>query len=264
MTDVRLLCTDLDGTLLDSAGDVSPATRGALRDAARAGLTVLAVTGRPVRDALEVARAHGLTGPLACSNGAVIVRAETGGVLHREGFAPAVARGLLGRLRAAVPGVVLGVDTARGLHLDAPFRHLVPDCWPHRPEADVATAVRDGDTVVKILAVHPAVGPQALGRLFEPLAAGAFRMTRSTSYFLELSRAETDKGRALHRLAGLVGVPAGRTAAVGDMPNDLPMLAAARLGAAVANAHEDVLRQADVVLPANDDDGVAELIRMLV
>lgn len=48
------------------------------------------------------------------------------------------------------------------------------------------------------------------------------------------------------------------------MPNDIPMLRAAGLAAAVANAHEDTLRAADIVLPSNDDEGVAALIRLVL
>jgi hydroxymethylpyrimidine pyrophosphatase-like HAD family hydrolase len=44
------------------------------------------------------------------------------------------------------------------------------------------------------------------------------------------------------------------------MPNDLPMLRAAGLAAAVANAHPEVLAAADVVLPGNEEEGVAQLI----
>jgi hydroxymethylpyrimidine pyrophosphatase-like HAD family hydrolase len=48
------------------------------------------------------------------------------------------------------------------------------------------------------------------------------------------------------------------------MPNDIPMLHAAGLAAAVAGAHEYTLRAADIVLPGNDDEGVATLIRLLL
>ncbi|MEO7061842.1 MAG: HAD hydrolase family protein, partial [Lapillicoccus sp.] len=52
--------------------------------------------------------------------------------------------------------------------------------------------------------------------------------------------------------------------AFGDMPNDLPMLAWAGTGIAVANAHPDLLAVADLVCPTNDDDGVAAVLELLV
>jgi hydroxymethylpyrimidine pyrophosphatase-like HAD family hydrolase len=65
-------------------------------------------------------------------------------------------------------------------------------------------------------------------------------------------------------VAERAGIAAPEVAAVGDMPNDLAMLAWAGQAYAVANAHPSVLGAADERLPANDDDGVAVLIERLL
>jgi hydroxymethylpyrimidine pyrophosphatase-like HAD family hydrolase len=57
-----------------------------------------------------------------------------------------------------------------------------------------------------------------------------------------------------------LGVPAAGAVAFGDMPNDLPMLGWAGTSYAMANGHPDVRAAADHVAPANDDDGVAEVL----
>ncbi|WP_159046195.1 HAD hydrolase family protein [Streptomyces sp. MMG1121] len=256
---VRLVCTDLDGTLLNRAGTVGPATRAALAEAELKGLPVAYVTGRPLRDALGAARDHAFRGLVVCSNGAVTVEAATGRVLDRRGFRADGVVGLLRRMRERVPGVVLGVDCVRGLYLEPGFAELVPDCWPHEAVPDAASAVRPDDPPVKVLAVHPSL-PAA--RLDEALVrpGDEVEATRSTPYFLEISPRGVDKGTSLHRLAGHYGVPLAATAAVGDMPNDLPMLRAAGLAAAVSNAHPEVLAAADLVLPDNEREGVARLL----
>jgi hydroxymethylpyrimidine pyrophosphatase-like HAD family hydrolase len=58
-------------------------------------------------------------------------------------------------------------------------------------------------------------------------------------------------------------VTAAEVVAFGDMPNDLPMLAWAGRGVAVANAHPAVLAAADEVTDSNDDDGVATYLDRL-
>jgi hydroxymethylpyrimidine pyrophosphatase-like HAD family hydrolase len=68
------------------------------------------------------------------------------------------------------------------------------------------------------------------------------------------------KASALATLAEEHGIDAADAVAFGDMPNDLPMLAWAGLGIAVANAHPEVLAAADEVVASNDDDGVAETL----
>ncbi|WP_327433173.1 HAD hydrolase family protein [Streptomyces sp. NBC_01236] len=116
----------------------------------------------------------------------------------------------------------------------------------------------------KILAAHPELPVDELSEALAPVVGDRAVITRSTGAFLELSAPGVDKGEALRRLARQRGLPPENTAAVGDMPNDIPMLRAAGLAAAVANAHEDTLRAADIVLPSNDDEGVAALIRLVL
>ncbi|MEU3899433.1 HAD family hydrolase [Streptomyces sp. NPDC045251] len=257
---VRLVCTDLDGTLLNEAGTIGPVTRAALAEAERKGLPVAYVTGRPLRDALSAVRDHGLGGLLVCSNGAVTAQGPAGQVVDRRGFTADGAARLLGRLRARVPGVVLGVDTVRGLRLERGFAELVPDCWVHETVPDAAAALSADDPPVKILAVHASLPAAALGEaLVRP--DDAVEATRSTPHFLEISPRGVDKGAALRRLAAHHRTPVAATAAVGDMPNDLPMLRAAGLAAAVANAHAEVLAAARLVLPGNEEEGVGQFIR---
>ncbi|MFF3445537.1 HAD family hydrolase [Streptomyces sp. NPDC002667] len=260
---VRLVCTDLDGTLLDSAGAIRQRTLSTLAEAGRAEVAVVGVTGRPVRDTLDLARRYGLTGPVVCSNGAVTVDAVSGRLLDCRGFRPGDTARILRAVRDAVPGVALGVDSVSGLRLEASFVRLVPNDWRHTALEGVS-APGDGDPVVKILAAHPMLLVDELAAVIGSVVDGGEVITRSTGDFLELSAPGVDKGAALRSLAERSGLPLEHTAAVGDMPNDIPMLRAAGLAAAVANAHEDTLRAADIVLPSNDDEGVAALIRLLL
>ena len=64
-------------------------------------------------------------------------------------------------------------------------------------------------------------------------------------------------------VAEQLGISSAEVLAIGDMPNDLPMLHWAGRSAAPANAHEVVLTAADVVLDDCDEDGVAILIEQL-
>ncbi|MGW3662139.1 HAD family hydrolase [Streptomyces sp. NPDC005141] len=262
-TVVRLVCTDLDGTLLDSSGAIRERTLSTLVEAGRAGVAVVGVTGRPVRDTLDLARRYGLSGPVVCSNGAVTVDVASGRLLDCRGFGPGDAAGILRAVRDAVPGIALGVDFVSGLRLEAAFARLVPNAWAHLPLEDTS-APADGDPVTKILAAHPMLLVDELAAVLAAVAGDRAVITRSTGDFLELSAPGVDKGEALRLLAERRGLPLEHTAAVGDMPNDIPMLRVAGLAAAVANAHEDTLRAADIVLPSNDDEGVAALIRLVL
>jgi Predicted hydrolases of the HAD superfamily len=260
---VRLVCTDLDGTLLDSAGVIRERTLGTLAEAGRAGVAVVGVTGRPVRDTLELARRYGLTGPVVCGNGAMTVDVASGRLLDCRGFGPGDAAGILRALRDAVPGIAVGVDSVSGLRLEAAFVRLVPNPWRHVP-LEGGSAPEGGEPVAKILVAHPMLLVDELAAMLAAVVGDRAVITRSAGGFLELSAPGVDKGEALRLLAERRGIPLEHTAAVGDMPDDLPMLRVAGLAAAVANAHEETLRAADIVLPSNDDEGVAALIRLVL
>jgi hydroxymethylpyrimidine pyrophosphatase-like HAD family hydrolase len=123
--------------------------------------------------------------------------------------------------------------------------------------------------VVKLLARGHPEGGHDIDELLEKAAgslAGLVEVTHSDpgGLLLEVSAAGVDKGTALAALAASRGIAAAEVVAVGDMPNDLPMLKWAGAGFAVGNAHADVLASADGLLPGHEDEGVADLLEAVV
>ncbi|MFI7133899.1 HAD family hydrolase [Nonomuraea sp. NPDC050153] len=262
MTRIQLVCTDLDGVLLTSAGGLSPDTRAALAEARAAGLQVMVATGRPTRDALDWALEAGIQGLIACSNGAVMWDTRAGRVLFDHCFTAGQVEQVFAWAGRSVRGAVLGIDTERELVLQPGFADLVPGCWPHDVSADLIGRVTRGNRVVKVLVAHPGLSAPQLADAFGTVTG--VRATFSTMHFLEISPERANKGEALRWAAAHRRVPLAATAAVGDMPNDLPMLRKAGLPAAVANAHPEVKAAARILLPSNDDDGVASLIHAIL
>ncbi len=86
----------------------------------------------------------------------------------------------------------------------------------------------------------------------------------SSNGLVEIGMVGVTKASGLAYVAEQHGIDASEVAVVGDMPNDLPMLAWAGHPYAVANAHPRVLELAQHHLPSNDEDGVAQLIEQLL
>ena len=78
---------------------------------------------------------------------------------------------------------------------------------------------------------------------------------------VELHASGVSKATGLQDAARYYGIPIGQVLAVGDAENDLDMLRTAGLGAAMGNAIEAAKAAADEVIPSNDEDGVAWVIR---
>jgi hydroxymethylpyrimidine pyrophosphatase-like HAD family hydrolase len=83
----------------------------------------------------------------------------------------------------------------------------------------------------------------------------------SKPYFLEILPAHTDKGTALEKVAGFLGIPREETLAIGDSMNDEAMLRWAGLSVAMINGDERIKKFTTLVSDySNDDDGVAGII----
>ncbi|HET7683078.1 MAG TPA: HAD family hydrolase [Marmoricola sp.] len=261
---VRLVATDLDGTLVRSNGTVSDRTRRALDAAEDAGIDVVFVTGRPLRWAREVFHHVGGHGQAVISNGALVWDVGRDRPLQVRGLAPETAVEVADRLRAAIPGSAFAVETLAGIGLEDDFleRYPVPDGSRRGALEDLLS---DREPVVKILARHEQLSPQEFWDAADELVGDLVETTWSSAgTLLEMSARGVTKASTLALLADERGVGAEDVVAFGDMPNDLPMLEWAGTSYAMANAHPTVLAAADDVAPGNDDDGVAVVLERIL
>ncbi len=269
---IRMLASDLDGTLLRSDNTVSERTRAALRAAEAAGLVVAFVTGRPPRWLHEVAEATGHTGVAVAANGALLYDLHTERVVAEHLLDPAALGEVTRELRRAFPEVSFGVEYGLEFAYEPEYRHD----WEITPVLDrhgrlMPPPVRDelagliARPAIKLLARHRTADPDEFLAVATRLIGARASLTRSGhSALLEIAAPGVTKATGLATLAASRGIDQHEVAAVGDMPNDVAMLAWAGRGFAVANAHPSAKAAADEVIAANDDDAVADLIERLL
>ena len=257
---MRLVASDLDGTLLRSDGTVSDRTRAALAAVEEAGRTLVLVTGRPPRWMPPVVEETGHTGLALCANGAVVYDLAAERVVQEHLIDPAVGAEAVAAIREALPDVVFAVERsgARGLGREEAY------ALGFAPRGEVLVAEVDdllAEPVTKLLARHDDMDPDEMLARVREVVGDLVEVTHSsTRGLMEISASGVSKAVALSRLADELGVPADEVVAFGDMPNDLPMLGWAGHAVAVANAHPEVLAAADEVTAGNDDDGVARVL----
>jgi Cof subfamily protein (haloacid dehalogenase superfamily) len=261
---IRLIATDLDGTLLRSDGSVSARSVNALRAAEDAGIVVVVATGRPPRWVHPVAEHLAHTGMAICANGAVVVDLHTERVLEVRPLSREVVLKVAEAIRAGVPGVAFAIETTSRGFGQEPDYHAHLDDFRNKP---LVAPIQElaADDVVKLLVRHEQMNPDQLLELARALAGDIAELTHSSkSALLEISAAGVTKASTLARVADDHGIAPEDVVAFGDMPNDLPMIAWAGRGYAMANAHPDVLAAAERFAPANDQDGVAQVIERLL
>ena len=255
----KLAAVDMDGTLLDSSNNISSATISAVEKLRLSGKYFCLTTGRPP---VAIARYHELLEldtPVISYNGARIFRMKCGvlgEVLYEQlmeqpdairvlelGYANGVTMCLWENDRLFTNVVnehSLWYQTISGADMDT-----MPDL---RPEA--------AKGVTKILWCGTAEDITAWNSLAERELGGAVSHASSGPTLLEFFDRRVSKGAALARLCGTLGVDIGETVALGDGFNDLPMLEAAGLSVAMANAPAGIREKCDFVTASNDEDGV--------
>jgi Cof subfamily protein (haloacid dehalogenase superfamily) len=259
----RLVATDLDGTVVRSDGTISARTVDALARVERSGAMLVMVTGRPPRWMRDIAAAVEHHGIAICANGAVRYDLHTETVLGTRLIEPAVLGVVVERLRQIMPDFRFAVEYADGFVFEDSYDLGRWDLTAlgGRPVDGAGLAARGG---TKLLAYHPEADPDALAEKAEQTVGDLVTVTHSSGRgLLEMSALGVTKASALSALCAERGITADQVIAFGDMPNDLPMLTWAGTSYGVANAHRDVLAAVTHRAPANDEDGVAQILEQL-
>ncbi|MBC7287945.1 MAG: HAD family phosphatase [Armatimonadetes bacterium] len=261
----RLIAVDLDGTLLPDADmEAREKDVAALRRAVSAGVVVAIATGRPHASAETVVERIGLREvPIISFNGAMVsLPGEDKPLLHRK-VPEDVVRELL----------QIAVEQRWHLHYFVGNSLFVPRAshwaWDYyrrtgirpQPVGDLRKHARELPT--KIIIMHDPQGVPAIARWLAEHFQGRAYVTRSQPEMVEIAHPGVDKGRALALLAERLGIRREETVAIGDGPNDVPLIRAAGLGLAMPNASDEAKSAADAVLESNDAP-IAEAVERLV
>ncbi len=257
---IRLLALDLDHTVLTNQRQIHPKNLAAVQIAVQAGVQVVLASGRMMLTMLPFAQQLGLSGPLVCCNGALVVDEKlatlTESVLPVQVFdllfAYAETRNV--QINAYTKEQLLILKTSHWMDEYAQrVRSVVP--------IHVSPVAARSLPLLKVLFLDDAEAVAQHRSHLEPLIDPSLaRITVSEPEYLEFLPSNVSKGQALAFLADRMGILQSETAAIGDFDNDVEMISWAGLGGAVANASPNALAVADVVVGSNEDGGVAEFI----
>jgi Cof subfamily protein (haloacid dehalogenase superfamily) len=262
---VRLLVTDLDGTLLDDEHRVDPAFWELADRFAARGVVLAAASGRQRATIVETFGDRLADMALICDNGAL---AELRGrELRAVELAPDVVAEVVRGVRA-----LGGLDRPLAIALSARAEVWVEgdDRSATDPAAAFFHAVSVVDDVLapasgtlKVSVYDPAgVGPDMMARLRE-LAPG-HAVVQGHDLWADVTADGVDKGVALRRVQAELGVTREQTLAFGDHHNDVGLLQAAGLSFAMANAQPGTAAVARFRAPANTEQGVVRVLAALL
>ena len=295
-TSPRLVALDLDGTLLNHQGQVTPRTRQAIAEAVARGIVVLPATGRPLSNLPPVvAQLTGVRYAITSNGSAVwdlgtdpmsaVYSRYCNAAEHRTTEPVSlIARPMPVELAREAFALYMEYPGAMSVFCDGrTYRDTVAmERFARRNARRGSTEARqpnDGRfTVVRNLTewmsrhAHEVEKqclffaeqdqvPQALARF---RAMPGVEVVQGSPENIEVTAAGVDKGEALLTLADRLGIPRAQTLAVGDSENDRAMLEKAGVAAVMANGMPQIKALADLVTTADcDHDGVAEVFETL-
>lgn len=258
---IKLLATDLDGTLLHSGKPVSAGNIAAAQAAAQAGTVVTIATGRMYRAALPVAEALGLDVPIITYNGALI-KSTSGKIYHEHFLDEEICRRLADFCEArqwylqSYSGDELYYSDYGAFSKRYELSQKVIG-----EEIGYAGMREKVSRMYKMLIITS--GPKVTQDWMAELEAGfgdSISMTQSAPDFIEIIAPGVSKAAGLTKLAEILGVDIRETMAIGDASNDLPMLRAAGFSVAMGNATDEVKAVTDAVTGDCDEDGWAQAV----
>lgn len=268
-TGIRLIATDLDGTLLDDRGAVSRRTRAALDAARAAGIATIPVTARQPVGLRPIAAQAGFDDWALCGNGAYGVHLATGEHLFAAEIPVAVQQQLAEALLRSIPDLLFASvrDAGEGFVAQEGYA-LIADVNDHKRHPDSMGAVPLADVVgapsLKLVIRHSSMPIPEIYATLQSLGIAGFEATLSGAPFVEVMAEGVTKATGLAQVCTRLGVDRTEVLAFGDALNDVEMLGGAGHGVATANAQTEVRDAADEICASNVDDGVAQVIERML
>jgi len=261
---IRLVVSDIDGTLVDKQKQLTPDTTDAVRRLEEAGVGFTVISARPMSGIMPIADTLGIDDPMAAFNGGIIFRRD-GSIAEHHLIDGGVVRGVMAIAADAPVDVWVFADdrwyasTDVGEHVA--HERLASNQDPVVTQdfdelldrADKVTFVSDDHAMLADLAERSRAAHGANATI-----------AQSQVYYLDVTALAANKGDGLVALAKAFDQPLDAVAVLGDQYNDVPMLERAGLAIAMGNAPDPVKAIAHQVTAANDADGVAHAIDTII
>ncbi|MFO6505242.1 Cof-type HAD-IIB family hydrolase [Corynebacterium freneyi] len=269
--DLRLVVVDMDGTLLDDAGEL-PADLPRILDRLKAdGITFAPASGR------QYATLRDMFGGIRTESGAAVETfiAENGNVVARDGelsaadgMDPRIVDEVIDAVRAArADGAPMGLIVCHPevahVEIDQPgFNDEAAKYYHSRAVVDDLHEVNDG--VIKLAIFDDRGSELDAAPMMERLVGDRLEVAVSGRCWVDMMVPGRHKGHAVRALQERLGVTPAQTAVFGDFLNDLQMMGAGDMSFAMANAHDDIKAAANYLAPSNTDSGVVVTLDRLL
>ena len=259
MKNIKLVVSDIDGTLIRRGEEFPQVVKAAVRELKERGIAFTFASGRLPYMITPYMEEMGLDAPVCACNGTLLYQGNA--VLERHPMNIGRLRPLLEealRLEMTVLYAVDGVEYC--LAENETVRRKTRERGHYHEIRPISGAEWDSLEVDKVNILDERRQTPRLAALEQALG-GRCDITHYGDQGLEIVAAGYGKEYGLTRLAGLLGIPLDQVLAIGDNENDKAMLRIAGVGGVVGNGTPDTKECGDIVAEAEAGEGAAEIIR---
>lgn len=274
MSKIRMIALDLDGTLFDDSGKIPEENKIILQEANKKGIIIVLSSGRMTDCVAPTADELGIDCALIVYNGAMVrdVKSENRKIIFHK------------PLPAKYGDMLIDYTLKNHFHLnyylddklyaqDDPSLRKYADIYANQTGADFHFVSdlrkfkgKEPTKLILITEISEPNNPKPRYRdeqynYFYQLLGREVTLTKTNPEYLEFMNKDVDKGVGLIKLAEYYKINIEEIIAFGDGDNDAPMLSAAGIGVAMANAGEKSKKAAKIVAQwDNNQAGVAKVL----
>lgn len=273
MKQIKLVASDLDGTLLNKKKEITPRLYDALQQLDALGIYFVPSTGRPFGTVPKAIKELPFLKYVITSNGATIYDVENKNNII-ENFLTAEAVDAVIAVAKELPVITeFFIDgkayIAKEIYENlAPF-HLTESHTEYllnsrTPLDDFWTEMKRNDTVlenINLVFADMDLRAKTWDRL---KATGLASVTAATTKNIEITSLFATKAKALEKLCETLGLERRNVLALGDGDNDMPMIEFAGIGVAMANGEEHIKAAADIIADDCNDFGAAKILEQII
>lgn len=276
---MKLLFSDLDGTLLTDEKRILDIDRNAIDELLLQGHKLVLCTGRPLVSAKRLAHEYGFDKPgffLVSFNGGLIydfsqnksILTRTIPVEYAKFIMDSAHKMHMHAHTYALDKVVSEYETeqlktyCKTMQMDYV---IVNDIRKYFANKSLLNIVIKPPIKVNVITPLDNESLKIFREKMRKFTAGKLFDVFSKPEMLEFSNLESNKGSALKFMANKYGVKISDTVAVGDCENDCPMIKAAGIGIAMKNASDEAKKSAAYITKnSNNEGGIAEIIHKFI
>jgi Cof subfamily protein (haloacid dehalogenase superfamily) len=264
MPNIKLVLTDVDGTLVTKDKILTDRARQAVQSLRDRGIIFAITSGRPPRGMSMLIEPLKLDTPIAGFNGGMWTNRDLSPI-EAHTLPHDIAQQTVAMLEK--DGLDVWVYAGEDwLIRDKNAPHAAREEWtvkfPPKIVSDFAKAL---ENAVKIVGISDDLArvEQCEKHVQQELGTHA-SAARSQPYYLDVTHPKANKGFAVQWLAERLGIPLDQVATLGDQPNDVLMFKKSGISIAMGNAGESVRNAATHVSTACDEEGFANGIEKFV